>query len=254
MTPYIRMRLANKDKGDFRAEGNVLWIYDAIASDEEEAMWFGGIAPKQFMRALSETTGPVTVRVNSPGGSVFGAQAMVTAMRAHPHLITVQVDSLAASAASVIATAASKLVMVPGSMLMIHKAWSIAVGNETDMHKTGDLLAKIDGEIAATYADRAGKPAEHFIELMAAETWLTAEEAVAEGLADEVVTENTQRPKAQWNLSGYAKAPALPKPDEAPADPVENTEPAAPVEPPAAPDMQARRARELAARLVANPI
>jgi len=255
MTPYIRMRLANKDKGDFRAEGNVLWIYDAIASDEEEAMWFGGISPKQFMRALAETTGPVTVRVNSPGGSVFGAQAMVAAMRAHPQPITVQVDSLAASAASVIATSAKTLVMVPGSMLMIHKAWSLAVGNETDMHKMGDLLAKIDGEIAATYAARADKPADHFLELMGAETWLTAEEAMAEGLADEIVTANTQRPAAQWNLSAYAKAPADPAPVEPAPAPAEPTETVAPVEEPtAAPDMQARRQRELAVRLAASEI
>ena len=239
MNPQILMRLKNKGAGEFRAEGGTLWLYDVIASDDEEANWFGGISPRQFMAALSATTGPVTIRVNSPGGSVFGAQAMVAAMRAHQEPITVQVDSLAASAASVIACEAAQLVMAPGAMLMIHKAWGMAIGNEDDMRGTADLLAKIDGQIAATYARRSeGDPAD-FLPLMAAETWFTAEEAVAAKLADAVLSENTQRPKAMWDLSAYAKAPAL----EVEPEP----------EPPA-PDLRATRERQLAARLVAAEI
>ena len=255
MTPYIKMRLANKAAGEFRAEANVIWLYDVIASDDDEASWLGGVSPKQFIAALASTSGPVTLRVNSPGGSVFGAQAMVAAMRAHAQPITVQVDSLAASAASVIAAEAAKLVMVPGAMLMIHKAWAMAVGNEADMRQLADLLSTLDGQIASTYAACAGGDPAKFIDLMAAETWLTADQAKELGLADEIVSENLQRPAAQWNLSAYAKAPMAPEPAEAPAAPVETDEPAETVETPiAAPDMQARRAREVAARLVATAI
>jgi len=207
MNPQIKMRLANKGAGEFRADANVIWLYDVIASDAEEAMWMGGIAPQQFINALSQTTGPVTLRINSPGGSVFGAQAMVAAMRAHPYQITAQVDSLAASAASVIAAEAAQMVMAPGAMLMIHRAWGMAIGNEGDMRATADLLAKIDGQIADSYARRADGDAAAFLDLMAAETWFTAEEAVAAGLADGLVEANTQRPKTQWDLSAYAKAP-----------------------------------------------
>ena len=207
MNPQIKMRLANKGAGEFRAEGGTLWLYDVIASDDDEADWFGGISPRQFMDALAATSGPVTLRINSPGGSVFGAQAMVAAMRAHGQPITAQVDSLAASAASVIASEAAKLVMAPGAMLMIHRAWGMAIGNEGDMRQTADLLAKIDGQIAATYARRSDGDPDAFLAMMAEESWFTAEEAVAAGLADEVLTENNQRPQARWDLSAYSKAP-----------------------------------------------
>lgn len=211
MNPQIKMRLANKGAGEFRADANVIWLYDVIASDSEEAMLMGGIAPQQFIDALAQTTGPVTLRFNSPGGSVFGAQAMVAAMRVHPHPITAQIDSLAASAASVIASEAAQTIMAPGAMLMIHKAWGMAIGNESDMRGTADLLAKIDGQIAESYARRSGGDAAAFLDLMAAETWFTAAEAVAAGLADSMVAENTQRPSARWDLSAYAKAPQMPE-------------------------------------------
>jgi len=248
MNPQIKMRLANKGKGEFRADGNTLWLYDAIASDDDEAYWMGGIAPRAFIAALAQTSGPVTLRINSPGGSVFGAQAMIAAMRAHPSPITARIDSLAASAASVIAAECAECVMSPGSMLMIHKAWGLAIGNTDDMRQTADLLEKIDGQIAASYARRAGdEDKEKYLALMAAETWFDADEAVAIGLADRVMEENTQRPAAQWDLTAYTAAPWQPAPVAQEPAPVE-----APAEP--EPDLRAMRVRKLAARLVANPI
>lgn len=235
MTPYIQMRLANKAQGSFRAEGNTLWLYDFIASDDGEAEWMGGVAPNAFVAALKATTGPVTLRINSPGGSVFGAQAMVAAMREHPHAITARVDSLAASAASVIAVEAAALEMAPGAMLMIHKAWGVAMGNADDMLSMAEVLEKIDGQIAASYRRKAGDKSD-FAQMMAEETWFTAEEAVDAGLADRVIAENTQRVNARWDLSAYAKAPALaaPEPITAASD---------------AADMRAARVRQTAARL-----
>jgi ATP-dependent protease ClpP protease subunit len=244
MNPQVKMRLANKGKGEFRADANTLWMYDAIASDEDEAYWMGGISPKDFIAALAQTDGPVTLRINSPGGSVFGAQAMVAAMRAHAAPITAQIDSLAASAASVIAAECAECVMAPGSMLMIHKAWGMAIGNTDDMRSTADLLAKIDDQIAGTYARRAGdEDKEKYLAMMAAETWFDADEAVAAGLADRVIAANSQRPAAKWDLTAYAAAPWQPfvEPEiEAPATPE--------------PDMRETRARQLAARLIARPI
>ncbi len=237
MTPMIRMRLANKTRGQgIRAEAGTIWLYDAIAATDEEAEWFGGISPTQFIAALRATDGPVTLRINSPGGSVFGAQAMVAAMREHAAPITARVDSLAASAASVIAVEAAALEMVPGSLLMIHKAWGLAIGNADDLTAYAALLAKIDGQIADTYAGRAKKDRARFESLMADETWFSADEAVAEGLADRVLDENKQRPANRWDLSAYAKAPELPPPPPAP---------------PPANDERAHRMRQLAARLVA---
>lgn len=240
MNPQIKMRLANKGKGEFRAEDNTLWLYDVIASDEDEAYWMGGVAPRDFMAALAQTTGPVTLRINSPGGSVFGAQAMVAAMRAHGAPITAQIDSLAASAASVIASECAECVMAPGSMLMIHKAWGMTIGNADDMRQTSQLLDKIDGQIADTYARRTGKDRESMLAMMTAETWFDAAEAVELGLADRLVEQNNQRPAAQWDLTAYAAAPWQPAEIEAPAQPE--------------PDLSELRTRQLAARLIAHPI
>lgn len=249
MNPMIKMRMANKDRGSFKAEANTLWIYDAIASDDDEAMWWGGISPRQFIAALSETTGPVTLRINSPGGSVFGAQAMIAAMRAHPEPITAQIDSLAASAASVIAAECAECVMSPGSMLMIHKAWGMTIGNADDHEQTSGLLAKIDGQIAATYARRAkDEDKEKYLALMAAETWFDAEEAVEAGFADRVIDENSQRPAAQWDLSAYAAAPWQPAAPPKATDECE-AEPAS-----IQSELRQARQRRVAARLVAEPI
>lgn len=245
MTPYLRMRMANRDKGSFRAEGDVIWLYDVIASDADEAAWWGGISPEAFIAALGKTTGPVTLRINSPGGSVFGAQAMVAAMRAHPHPITARIDSLAASAASVIASEAATVEMVQGAMMMIHKAWGVSVGNEVEMRRVADLLLKIDGNISQTYARRAKTDADEWLTRMDAETWFTADEAVEAGLADSVIDENLQRPQASWDLSAFSKAPALPEPTDK-----DDRETA----PDAALIAQAARARQLAARLMANRI
>jgi ATP-dependent protease ClpP protease subunit len=238
MNPYIRMLQANKGRGHgIRAEANTLWLYDVIVSDEDEAGWFGGVSPNAFISALKATSGPVTLRINSPGGSVFGAQAMVAAMREHGEPITARVDSLAASAASVIASEAAALEMAPGSMLMIHRASGLALGNAEDMLGMAALLEKIDGQIAATYARRAGGDAADFLELMAAETWFTAEEAVGSKLADRLVNENKQRPAAHWDLSAYAKAPVKPEPVPVPAN-----------------DMRDQLRRRLAVRLAASLI
>jgi ATP-dependent protease ClpP protease subunit len=241
MTPYMRMRLANKARGEFRVDGDTLWLYDAIASDDEEADFWGGVSPRSFISALRSISGPVTLRINSPGGSVFGAQAMVVAMREHDAPITARIDSLAASAASVIAAEAAQVEMAEGAMLMIHKAWGMTIGNADDMLASAALLEKIDGQIAATYARRSEGSAESFLALMAAETWLTAEEAVAMGLADRIMDGNKQRPKALWDLSAYAKAPTLPAAATIEPDQMVN-------------DMRAHRARRLAARLAASPI
>lgn len=253
MNPMIRMRLANKGRGDFRAEGDTIWLYDLIAMDDDESTWLGGVSPRQFIAALAQTTGPVTLRINSPGGSVFGAQAMVAAMRAHSQPITAQIDSLAASAASVIAAECAECVMVAGSELMIHKAWGMTIGNADDHDQSSALLTKIDAQIAATYARRAGSgDKEKYLALMAAETWFDADEAVAAGLADRVMRESLQRPAARWDLSAFAAAPWQPAPKTVAAQPKNETTEADPAS--VQETLRQVRQRSVAARLVATPI
>lgn len=156
-----------------------LTIYGEIGWDATAA---------SFHRALSDApAGKVTVRLNSPGGSVFDGLAIGSLIRNHGK-VTAVVDGLAASAASIIFVAASRRVMAPGTMLMIHNPWSMVGGTSDDMRKEAEVLDTIAGEMAKLYADASGgklsaKDAE---KLMDAETWLTPEQAVEIGLADAI--------------------------------------------------------------------
>lgn len=133
---------ANKKLGSFRAEGNTIYLYDMIVDDEMEAEWFGGVTPASFISQLKAMNGDVSIRINSPGGSVFSAVAICQAMREYQGDITVHVDGYAASAASVIAVAAPKVVMAPGSFMMIHNCWTFAIGNANDLMSMAGVLER----------------------------------------------------------------------------------------------------------------
>lgn len=199
----------NKRKGEFRAEAdtNTIYLYDMVVADDFEAEIFGGISPRQFSETLRSLKGTVHLRINSPGGDVFAATAISQAMREYSDEVIAHVDGVAASAASIIAVAADKTVMAPGSLMMIHKAWTMAVGDSNDMMETAALLEKVDGTLAQAYADKTGGKPDAFAAMMAAETWFTPEEAVDAKLADEIA-EGKAKAKASWDLSAFSKAPA----------------------------------------------
>ncbi|MFB2562436.1 head maturation protease, ClpP-related [Rhizobium sp. IMFF44] len=211
MNKLFALFAANKKRGSFHAEGNTIYLYDMIVDDEMEAEWFGGVSPTGFISQLKAMKGDVAIRVNSPGGSVFGAVAICQAMREYEGNITVHVDGYAASAASVIAVAAPKVVMAPGSFMMIHNCWTFAMGNANDMMAMAGVLEKIDGSIADSYAAKSGKDASEFRDLMAAETWFTAAESVAMGIAD-AIAEDKPKTAAQWDMSAFAAAPKIAEP------------------------------------------
>lgn len=171
-------------------------IYDEIG--------FFGVPAGEFMAELKGINGDIELHINSPGGDVHQGLAIYNQLRQRAGEVHVIVDGLAASAASFIAMAASpgKLEMAPHSQMMIHNGFSMAIGDANDLRKTADLLDMVTGEIASIYAERAGKPAEHFLALMAAETWLTDKQAVAEGLADGIHGESA--PENSWDLSVYS--------------------------------------------------
>lgn len=131
--------------------------------------------------------GPLAVHINSPGGAVFDGIAIATMLRRHGD-VTAYIDGLAASAASVIAIGAQKRIMAPGTLLMIHNPWSFAGGNAGDLRKEADVLDVIAGEVAKLYADASGGAlsVEKARELMDAETWFTAEQAMEYGLVHAV--------------------------------------------------------------------
>lgn len=209
----IKLLGSNAKRGSFKAEANTIYIYDVIVGSELEAEWFGGVAPKPFIDALKGMSGDVHLRINSPGGDVFGANTMAQAMREYKGgQIIAHVDGVAASAASVLAITASQTVMAPGSLMMIHNAWTIAAGDRHDFLDTATILEKVDGMLAQGYAAKSGGKAEAFAALMDAETWFTPEEAVAAGLANAIADASpagttTAAASASWDLSAFAKAP-----------------------------------------------
>ena len=192
-----------------------LYIYDPIVSDATEAEFFGGVCPQDLVpQLLALDAEVINLRINSPGGDVFAAQAISTALKQHPAKVVAHIDGVAASAATAIACACDEVVIAEGSLYMIHNAWTMALGDRNDFLETAALLEKIDGMLADTYVARTGKEKEELSALMDAETWFTADEAVEMGFADRKAE---TKAKNAWNLSAYAKAPP-PDPANEPKD------------------------------------
>jgi len=232
MKPLLKLLTENRGRGQFRAETGAdeatVYLYDTIVSDAETAAWWGGVDPLTFAKTLAGIDAPVIhLRINSPGGDVFAAQAMAQTLREHPAKVIAHIDGYAASAATEVAVSADEVIMAPGAMYMIHNAWTIAIGNKSDFLDTAALLEKVDGTLAQAYADRTGGDIKQIVDWMDAETWFTAQEAVDAGFADSIAEAKTKaQASATWNLSAYKHAPA-PQQIEEPA-PEPEPEPAAP--------------------------
>jgi len=170
----------------------VVRIYDEI--------WWLGVNAQDLVADLDGISAPkMRVEINSPGGDVFDGIAIYNALRNHPAHVTTRVDGLAASIASVIAQAGDHRIMMSASQMMIHNAWGLAVGDTNDHADMSELLQQQDAVIAGIYAARSGRDAETFRALMNAETWLTTDRALEEGLADEVVDpERREQPSGSF--------------------------------------------------------
>lgn len=180
-----------------------IYVYDVIDN-------FWGISASDVAKALSGITASnIVLRINSPGGDVFEARAMMAAIAEHPAKVTAKIDGLAASAATVLSLAADTVEIADGGFYMIHNAWTFAMGNADELRATADLLGKVDTTLIADYAGRTGKTADEIAAWMKAETWFTAEEAVANGFANSIMrTTAAATAKANaFNLAVYEKAP-----------------------------------------------
>jgi len=143
---------------------------------------------EDLMTEIGQSTATaISVYVNSPGGDAFDGIALYNALAAHPADVTVDVQGLAASAASIVAMAGDDIIMRPGSTMMIHDAMMMwASGNASELRKAADSLDVISDGIASVYATRAGGAVATWRQAMLDETWLTAEETVTAGLATRV--------------------------------------------------------------------
>jgi ATP-dependent Clp protease protease subunit len=169
-----------KDKADGSAD---VFIYEQIGED----FWGEGVTAKAFVQELAAlSVRAIALHINSPGGSVFDGQAIYNAVAAHPAVVTAYVDGVAASIASVIALAGDRVVMARNALFMIHDPYMPVAGTAEDHRKAADLLDAISGTIVTAYQEKSGQPVEAITAAMAAETWYTAEQALAFGFVDEI--------------------------------------------------------------------
>ena len=183
-----------------RASGAEVLIYDEIGAY--------GVTAKGFLAELGAMANDAAIdlRLNSPGGSVFDAVAIFNALKRHSGEITVWIDGIAASAASYIAMAGDSVVMPQNAFLMIHDPSGLVVGTAEDMRSTAEALDKVKGSLIQGYAAKSGKPDGEIAALMAAETWLDAEEALALGLIDRIA--EPVKLAASFDIARFRNAPA----------------------------------------------
>ena len=170
---------------DIQEDVRVLRINGAIA---EESWLDDDVTPAIFASELNAGSGPVTVWLNSPGGDVVAAARIYNMLLDYPGTVTVNIDGIAASAASVIAMAASHVAMSPVSMLMIHNPATLAMGDKTELSRALDMLESVKDSIINAYQLKTGLSRAKLSKLMDAETWMDATAAIELGFADELLT------------------------------------------------------------------
>lgn len=184
---------------------------EIILADEIGPEWWGLIGAESVIGALSQMEGKhVTLRLNTPGGSVDEGIAIYNALKRHNGGVTTIVDSLAASMGSYLLQAGQTRIVASNAMVMIHDPWTIAFGNSTELRKNADILDKYAQRMIPDYAGRSGKTDAEIVAIMAEETWYTGQEAVDAGFADAVESSARDFKPAKASVLRHfsSKAPA----------------------------------------------
>lgn len=184
---------------DDKKEATV-WLYDVISS-------FWGISAKDFNKELMDLdVDTIHVRINSPGGDVYEARAIQTALAQSGKHVVIHIDGLAASAASFIALAGDERYIADGAWYMIHNAWTMVAGDKNALVNEATYLDRIDTSLRKDYVKATGNSEEQVQEWMDNETWFDANEALENGFVTEIV-DNVKAPANMWNLAQYTNVP-----------------------------------------------
>ncbi|MBO4393413.1 MAG: Clp protease ClpP [Spirochaetales bacterium] len=191
-------------KNEMSEDGNtsrVLELYGTIASES----WFDDdVTPAMFKDELYADTGPVTIWINSPGGDCIAASQIYSMLIDYPGTVTVKIDGVAASAASVIAMAGTEVLMAPTALMMIHNPATMAFGDHNDMKAAVKMLDEVKQSIINAYSIRTGLSDEELSRMMEAETWMNARKAIALGFADGML-EDSKRAVTDVAAFSYAQ-------------------------------------------------
>lgn len=249
---------AGKNNSWFRMQASAdstadIFIYDEIG--------YWGVTAKQFvanLKALGDVS-HINLHINSPGGDVFDGIAIFNALKHHGAAITVYIDGLAASMASVIAMVGNPVIMPENTMLMIHKPWGFAGGDATDMRDYADLLDKVESVLIPAYMAKTGKAHEEIAAMLEDETWLTGEECVALGFADQVVPSlqamaciHSKRIEEFEKMPNSIRNAVTPPRNSTQRDPQNPAQPATPPATPAAPAPVATDENAIRAQVIAE--
>ena len=223
-----------KNQADEGSE-RVLELYGTIA----ETSWFDDdVTPQMFHDELFAGKGPVTVWLNSPGGDCIAASQIYTMLMDYQDDVTIKIDGIAASAASVIAMAGTKVLMAPTALMMIHNPATMAFGDHEDMQKAIDMLNEVKESIINAYEIRTGLSRTKLSHLMDEETWMNANKAIELGFADDTLKDEKLTAEipayafsgkaVQQALVNKITAKAKPKPPAQPEPTAKHTPPAKP--------------------------
>ena len=183
-------RIRNEDTGEEITE-RVLELYGTIA---EESWFDDDVTPEMFRQELFAGTGPVTIWINSPGGDCIAASQIYTMLMDYKGDVTVKIDGIAASAASVIAMAGTNVLMSPTGMLMIHNPATIAFGDHVDMQKAIEMLDEVKESIINAYEIKTSLPRKQLSRMMDDTTWMNAKKAQELGFIDGILEDAKQAP------------------------------------------------------------
>lgn len=196
----MKRKFWNWVKNDAEEERTL--ILNGEISDET---WYGDeVTPKLFEKELNGGTGNITVWINSPGGDVFAAAQIYNMLMEYKGDVTVKIDALAASAASVIAMAGTRVLMSPVGLMMIHNPMTIAIGDSREMQKAGEMLDEVKESILNAYEIKTGLSRTKISHLMDGESWFNAKKAVELGFADGILgdAEKTEDPAGGISTEG----------------------------------------------------
>jgi len=201
---------------NYAPNGNELRLEGEIS---QESWWGDEVTPKAFREELNAHPGPLTVYINSPGGDVFAASQIYTMLMEHAGGVTVKIDALAASAASVIAMAGTEVLMAPTAYLMIHDPLTVVYGNKGDLKEAIKTLDEVKEGLLNAYELKTKLPRDRIASLMDGDgTYMNAQSAIELGFADGLIGETQPKPQQLsmlsanggrprvWNAGSYARA------------------------------------------------
>ncbi len=198
----MKRKFWNWNKNDAGGEEERTLVLNGEISDET---WYGDeVTPALFAKELNAGSGNITVWINSPGGDVYAAAQIYNMLMEYKGDVTVKVDALAASAASVIAMAGTTVLMSPPSLMMIHNPITVAIGDSKEMQRAGEMLNEVKESIMNAYEIKTGMDRKRISHLMDAESWFNAKKAVELGFADGILhgKEDTEEGDKEKELEG----------------------------------------------------